>query len=405
NDTKKNHPSNIAKLFHASIQDDDAKAEGYFSYYMPGVGTPFPEIGELDYSENGLTFATGGEDRINWALVQVVSALSYALKNKEEIKRTDAKGLVKEMSTWRGPLMSVLGDGKRRRVMNGLLGPLEACKEKSRLPKVLGIKLYVYGFSRGAAEARTFVTWLSQLFDTPTGAALPEQRLIGLPVSVEFLCVLDTVASVGIAHAAPFFAGHMDWADDSQLLPDTAKFPKFVKCCRHFVAAFEQRSCFPLDSIRNEDGRYPLDTFEVVYPGVHSDVGGGYPQNDQGKARGGTNELVSQIVLHDMYAEAFAAGAPLKVPEAVLPKTLQDQKAWRILGLDTKEEFDINSQVIERFNAWRHTLPGITTDTPTNTKPWEYKPLPLGITVEETLADQLGWITGWRIGRYANDPL
>ncbi|PMZ82867.1 hypothetical protein C1X61_30245, partial [Pseudomonas sp. FW215-T2] len=25
NDTKKNHPSNIAKLFHASIQDDDAK--------------------------------------------------------------------------------------------------------------------------------------------------------------------------------------------------------------------------------------------------------------------------------------------------------------------------------------------------------------------------------------------
>ncbi|MGH8045412.1 MAG: hypothetical protein ACREOX_12445, partial [Stenotrophomonas sp.] len=57
------------------------------------------------------------------------------------------------------------------------------------------------------------------------------------------------------------------------------------------------------------------------------------------------------------------------------------------------------------FNAWRHTLPGITADTPTHTKPWEYKPQPLGITVEETLADQLGWITGWRIGRYANDPL
>ncbi|MBD0681072.1 T6SS phospholipase effector Tle1-like catalytic domain-containing protein [Pseudomonas sp. PSB11] len=405
NDTKNNHPSNIAKLFHASIQDDDAKAEGYFSYYMPGVGTPFPEIGELDYSENGLRFATGGEDRINWALVQVASALSYALNNKVQINRTDAKHAVKEMSTWQAPLMSVLGNGKRRRVMNGLLGPLEACKEKSRLPKVLGIKLFVYGFSRGAAEARTFVTWLSQLFDTPAGAALPEQRLIGLPVSVEFLGVLDTVASVGIAHAAPFFAGHMDWADNSQLLPDAAKFPNFVRCCRHFVAAFEQRSCFPLDSIRNEDGQYPLKTYEVVYPGVHSDVGGGYPQNDQGKARGGTNELVSQIVLHDMYAEAFAAGAPLKVPEAVLPETLQDQKAWRILGLDTKEEFDINSQVIERFNAWRHTLPGITTDTPTHTKPWEYKPQQLGITVEETLADQLGWITGWRIGRYADDPL
>ena len=218
--------------------------------------------------------------------------------------------------------------------------------------------------------------------------------------------MLDTVASVGIAHAAPFFAGHMDWADDSQLLPDAENFPNFVKCCRHFVAAFEQRSCFPLDSIRNEDGQYPPNTYEVVYPGVHSDVGGGYPQNDQGKARGGTNELVSQIVLHDMYAEAFAAGAPLQVPEAVLPKTLQAHKAWRMSWVQQLKESSISiRKLIERFNAWRHTLPGITTDAPTHTPAWEYKPQQLSTTVEETLADQLGWITGWRIGRYANDPL
>src|SRR5690606_33058668 len=99
--------------------------------------------------------------------------------------------------------------------------------------------------------------------------------------------------------------------DNSQLLPSAEKFPGLVKCCRHFVAAHEQRSCFPLDSIRNEDGRYPGFAREVVYPGVHSDVGGGYTKNEQGKARNGTHELLSQIVLHDLYAEAFAAGAPL----------------------------------------------------------------------------------------------
>ncbi|KEX93178.1 T6SS phospholipase effector Tle1-like catalytic domain-containing protein [Pseudomonas putida] len=404
NDTKKNHPSNIAKLYHASLRGKKAEDEGYFSYYMPGVGTAFPEIGELDYSANGLRFATGGEDRINWALIQVASALSIAL-TPNGIDDALAKKHVENMSTWNAPMMSVLGEGKRRRIMKGVLDPLEKCKEKSRRPKVLGIKLYIYGFSRGAAEARTFVTWLSQLFDTPAGTTLPEQRLIGLPVSVEFLGVLDTVASVGIAHAAPFFAGHMDWADDSQLLPDATKFPKFVKCCRHFVAAFEQRSCFPLDSIRNEDGHYPLNTYEVVYPGVHSDVGGGYPQNDQGKARGGTNELVSQIVLHDMFAEAFAAGAPLQVPETVLPKCLQPSRQWRVMSPATEREFGLSETLVERFNAWRHTLPGITTDIPTHTKPWEYKPQQLRITVEETLADQLGWITGWRIGRYADDPL
>jgi hypothetical protein len=237
NDTKKNHPSNIAKLFHASLRGRKAEEEGYFSYYMPGVGTAFPEIGELDYSAEGLKFATGGEDRINWALVSLAHALTFALTN-EELSKADRKKAVEAMSTWRAPLMSILGEGKRRRIMKDLLGGLEKCKEKSTQPKVLGVKLYIYGFSRGAAEARTFVTWLSQLFDTPARAALPEQRLIGLPVSVEFLGVLDTVASVGIAHAAPFFAGHMDWADDSQLLPDAAKFPNFVKCCRHFVAAF-----------------------------------------------------------------------------------------------------------------------------------------------------------------------
>ena len=403
NDTKKNHPSNIAKLFHASIQDDEAKGRGYFSYYMPGVGTAFPEIGELDYSEEGLIYATGGEDRINWAMVSLADTLHTALA-KTPLSQDRRKNAVKSMSTLSVPLMSALGPSKRQAVMTELLGPLRPRVALAR-PKVLGIKLYVYGFSRGAAEARTFVTWLSRLFETPTGAERPTQSLIGLPVSVEFLGVLDTVASVGIAHAAPFFAGHMDWADDSQLLPDVKRFPKFVKCCRHFVAAFEQRSCFPLDSIRNEDGQYPPNTYEVVYPGVHSDIGGGYPQNDQGKARGGTNELVSQIVLHDLYAEAFAAGAPLQVPEAALPGTLQPQKAWRVMSEATTTEFDINTDVVERFNAWRHTLPGVTTEAPTNTPAWKYIPHQLSTTVEDTLADQLGWITGWRIGRYANDPL
>jgi hypothetical protein len=402
NDTKNLQPSNIAKLFHASLRGSSAESSGYFSYYMPGVGTPFPEIGELDYSEEGLRYATGGEDRINWALVSVADALNRALL-KTPLSQDARKKAVKTMSTLSVPLMSTFGSRKRRAVIAELLGPLQAKVLLTR-PMVLGVKLYVYGFSRGAAEARAFVSWLTQLFETPTDAMHPEQKLIGLPVSVEFLGVLDTVASVGIAHAAPFFAGHMDWADDSQLLPDATKFPELVKCCRHFVASFEQRSCFPLDSIRNEDGQYPLNTYEVVYPGVHSDVGGGYPQNDQGKARGGTNELVSQIVLHDMYAEAFAAGAPLQVPEVALPKTLSPHKAWRVFSEATTTEFDISSHVIERFNAWRHTLPGISVEPTTNTPAREYRPQELNKTIEETLVDQLGWITGWRIGRYADAP-
>ncbi|MBZ9667140.1 DUF2235 domain-containing protein [Pseudomonas sp. LMG 31766] len=401
NDTIKLHPSNIARLFHASIQGDTARDFGYFSYYMPGVGTPFPEVGEMDYSGQGLRYASGGEDRINWALVQVASALSFAVA-KESIDIRASKGYVEEMGTWRLPLMIGLGAGKRRRVMGRLLKPLELkMKTAPPTPRPLKVKLYVYGFSRGAAEARTFVNWLAELFETPEGADKPLPQLAGLEVSVEFLGLLDTVASVGIAHAAPFFAGHMDWADDSQLLPSAEKYPDLVKCCRHFVAAHEQRSCFPLDSIRNEEGLYPTIAQEVVYPGVHSDVGGGYQQNDQGKARNGTHELLSQITLHDLYAEAFAAGAPLQVPEEVLPDLLKDEAAWRVMELKTKREFDTSPQTIERFNAWRLKTLGLPNE-PNTESPWLYKAVEVNKTLEEVLADQLYWITGWRIGRYAN---
>ncbi|KJH79206.1 hypothetical protein UG46_27275, partial [Pseudomonas fluorescens] len=205
NDTKKEHPSNIAKLFHASLRGTLAKERGYFSYYMPGVGTPFPEIGELDYSEDGLKFATGGEDRINWALVSLADALHTALIKTPLSQDRRAKA-VEFMDTYKAPMMSIFGAGRRRQVMKGLLEPLRPYVPKTR-PEVLGVKLFVYGFSRGAAEARTFVSWLSQLFDTPDGAEHPEQTLLGLPVSIEFLGLLDTVASVGIAHVTPFFAG------------------------------------------------------------------------------------------------------------------------------------------------------------------------------------------------------
>lgn len=399
NDTQEKHPSNIAKLFHASIRGPEAKERGYFSFYMPGVGTAFPEIGEFDYDEKGLKYALGGEDRINWGLVSVAEALQAAIL-KTPIAQTQKKAFVKSMGTPKG--LSFLGGMKRRLVMKDLLKDLRANLDKAK-PRVLGVKLYVYGFSRGAAEARTFVNWLSELFETPEGADKPAQQLAGVPVSVEFLGILDTVASVGIAHAMPFCAGHMDWADNSQLLPCAEKFPEFVKQCRHFVAAFEQRSCFPLDSIRNENGKYPDKTYEVVYPGVHSDVGGGYPQNDQGKARGGTDELISQVVLHDLYAEAFACGAPLQVPEEAMPDYLLAQQPWRKMDGKTTSEFVVHPQVIERFNAWRAiTLSGVSTAAPD--KPaWEYDPVRYSMTVEDTLADQLGWITGWRIGRFAND--
>ncbi|MCU9949055.1 T6SS phospholipase effector Tle1-like catalytic domain-containing protein [Pseudomonas sp. PDM13] len=387
------HPTNIARLYHASLLE---QACGYFRYYIPGVGTPFPEIGELEFSKRGMATGYRGEDRINWGLLRLADALMFALNDKKGLKLPQAQAQLKKMATsW--PLTD-LGRASRRAAMLELLEPLRQRVGKAQ-PTVVAIKLFVYGFSRGAAEARTFITWLSELFDTPEGADKPEQSLLGIPLRIEFLGLMDTVASVGSAHVAPFASGHMDWADGTLPLPSAERFPGWIKDCRHFVAAHEQRLCFPLDSIRDEAGHYPPYAREVVYPGVHTDLGGGYPPGDQGKARGGQGELLSQIALHDLYAAAFAAGAPLMVPEVMVPEELRQIKPLRQMSLDIKEEFDITPSLIRRFNAWRSSTLGLSETAPAESS--SHEPQQAGHDLETLMATQLAWLTGWRIERFA----
>ncbi|KAF6656064.1 DUF2235 domain-containing protein, partial [Pantoea sp. EKM101V] len=62
-----------------------------------------------------------------------------------------------------------------------------------------------------------------------------------IPLSVEFLGLLDTVASVGVAHIAPVAEGHMGWADGTQELPAEKVYGGLIKNCVHLVSSHEQR--------------------------------------------------------------------------------------------------------------------------------------------------------------------
>lgn len=193
---------------------------------------------------------------------------------------------------------------------------------------------------------------------------------------------------MGVAHVAPFFDGHMDWADESMPLPDS-KVPGYIKCCRHFVSAHEQRLCFPLDSLRapSDDGsasRYPSYAQEVLYPGVHSDVGGGYEINEQGMGREQTDMLLSQIALHDMYAAALEMGAPLQVPETALREQLVQEQPWRIMDPKVLDQFATSKELVKRYNAWRASCGNGA--------------------LEDVVAAQLAQLTAWRIRRLAKPP-
>ena len=74
--------SNVVVLYDAYRDDPD---NGYFAYYVPGVGTPFPKIGEDTESPDGKSKATGGDARINWALIQAVSYTHLTLPTNREV--------------------------------------------------------------------------------------------------------------------------------------------------------------------------------------------------------------------------------------------------------------------------------------------------------------------------------
>ncbi|MBH3069864.1 DUF2235 domain-containing protein [Serratia marcescens] len=426
------HPTNIARLFRATIGtgtaggvptdgqstllDDAEDGEGkYFKFYMPGVGTPFPEVNDPDYSTMGLVGATKGEERINWALLRIIDVLKFTSTEKWLTTAESRQSTGKMGTSWN---RLWFGGSHNRyeefsRLLNELapkLKPLITQPEPGK-PKLLGIKLYVYGFSRGAAAARAFVRWLSELLPPPAaeGEKPPQCLQIGelqLPISVEFLGLLDTVASVGIAHVVPIAEGHMSWADDTMELPDDETYGGLIKKCVHLVSGHEQRLCFPLDSVRRGDGKYTPYATEVVYPGMHSDLGGGYPPGDQGKANAEHDGyLLSQIVLHDLYSNAFSSGAPLKVNKSSLPESLA-KDSWRALDAEQVRDFVVAPELISRFNAWRELTLNLTTpEKITPEEACEYEPPRASGSLETVVENQIAWITAWRIERYARGSM
>lgn len=422
------HPTNIARLFRATIGQgyaggvqghtgelvdmEGTSGNKYYKYYIPGVGTPFPEVADLDYSTPGLAFATYGEERINWALIRIIDALRRTL-GKPALSDNESWKAVGNMTTSMGDNRANSGSMMRMIQFQRLLKELEPdlrlalTQPEPGKPKLLGIKLYVYGFSRGAAAARAFVNWLVELLPNAFRKGVKPELCLTLegadwkvPLSVEFLGLLDTVASVGVAHIAPLAEGHMGWADGAMELPDNG----LIKNCVHLVSAHEQRLCFPLDSICRHDGTYPSYAKEVIYPGMHSDIGGGYPPGDQGKACGKSDRfLLSQILLHEIYAVAFSSGAPFKVLKDVLPDALK-KDAWRIMAVELSQEFDIAPDLIQRFNSWRHLTLGLNEieEISNSGQVITYAPPRASVDIISALEEQISWITAWRIGRYAS---
>jgi hypothetical protein len=338
--------SNVARLLFAYPDDP---LGGYYRTYVSGVGTPFKPIGENAPASTGMAFGGGGDGRVNFGLLSVLNSIHRAAsssglgayKNDGVILALCRNG-IRTNNPRTGTRSTLVGgtadesalDTVGMRTTGGLLmDPVTGDRHQAQAfykreaqriagiisltvkPKPVEIFIDVFGFSRGAAEARVFCSWLNELFEDDT--------LCGVRATIRFLGIFDSVASVGMPNNPSMTYnvtnGHTGWGNEQYL-----RIPERVKNCVHFVAMHENRPSFPLDRVLVHNG-LPDNCHEYVFPGMHSDVGGGYGVNEQGRGRLPTtssknllsSEKLSQIPLEYMLKAAQAAKVPLKTDLAV----------------------------------------------------------------------------------------
>lgn len=293
--------TNVARLFECYR---DERERGFFPEYIPGVGTPFPEIGEYEKSARGAGFAIGCQARVIYGLLFLLNAIHRRAVGSAQLSGDEIYAICTHSSMHQQRYRSI--------VLSGRSAELErAIAARGRIT-VKECFVDVFGFSRGAAEARVFCQWLTQ--------SLSAGKLGGVKVRVRFLGVFDTVASAGYFSVSKgAFSddadGHDEWADQENLV-----IPSSVENCVHMVAMHELRKNFPLDEIGGQ-AVLPPHCQEFAYPGSHSDVGGGYRPGELGVSVGdslehGDSLKLSQIPLNHMYECALAAGVPLEKKRA-----------------------------------------------------------------------------------------
>jgi hypothetical protein len=293
-----------------------------------------------------------GADRICWAITSLFNAVHRFLTGNKILSDEALKRLVSQMSS-EVLTFPLSAESIGRWSMLTLLEEKIAKVVKSHPRTIRQINLSIFGFSRGAAEARTCAHWLQQIFENEGGAF----EMAGIPVRIGFMGIFDTVAAVGVGDVTPVTFGHMAWAAGTQSINPA------VEECAHFIALHEQRASFPLESATGRGN--------VGYPGMHSDVGGGYWPGEQGKAMAswGPSPHLSQIPLIDMHFAALKAGVPLLTIEEIsanpklMPSFATDEKLLRLYnkwletnGVPSGPVTEFTQAHTNQYLRWRGSL-------------------------------------------------
>jgi len=111
------------------------------------------------------------------------------------------------------------------------------------------------------------------------------KQLYSMECPVHFMGIWDTVSSLG-------------WAYDPKTFPNTAAM-RHVRTIRHALALDERRAKFRSNRVEVVPGAQQ-DLQEVWFAGDHSDVGGGYPDEQSGLAKKCLEWMLREACQHDL---------------------------------------------------------------------------------------------------------
>lgn len=287
---KTNNHSNIARLYDcfpgmsvpgvlpksAEWEHKSAEHKHFFRVYVPGVGTEFPQAKDSGAgTDQVMGGGTGcwGERRIIWALAQAINNVHRFFVGSALISPAELSNLFANLALTKGTRSVVDGrygpdtgmtdsatGTQTKYILSRMLSRLHQAvslhwrdkrtgKPAKKEPgTVKTIYISIFGFSRGATQARAFANWLHTLcrLDAQLCGA-KRMSLGGFPVEFDFLGIFDTVASVGMGNGVAAMNGHGAWADAE----DSLRVPTGMKCL-HLVAAHELRRSFPLITMYKE---------------------------------------------------------------------------------------------------------------------------------------------------------
>ena len=318
--------TNVVKLF--SMLEHDPTRQ--VTYYHPGLGTMEP-AGALTTTARKLTMLLG-------------KAIGY--------------GLASDIRDAYVFLMNHYQDGDRVFLFGFSRGAYTV--------RAVAAMLHMYGLIRSGNEP--LVPYAIRMLTTVSSAKTNNRRagnpdavfqladefkatFCSNPCNPWFVGVWDTVSSVG-------------WVENPLKIPFTSSNPD-IQVGRHAVSIDERRAFFRTNLWRPANPPIPSgpkDLKQVWFPGVHCDVGGGYPEAESGLSKIALEWMVSEakgagLFVHPAKEASLLGGQSPPNPEAPMHESLTG--LWRIAEFIPKKHYNWKTHREERrMNLFRRrTIP------------------------------------------------